>query len=66
MPYYANPQIEKINSKASYSLNALAEIFDCRSGTLRIEIAEERLKARKRGRTWMVVGKDAIAWWNKY
>jgi hypothetical protein len=61
---YGNAQPAQIRRDAWYNLNVLATLFDCKPATLRRAIREKLLKARKRARTWVVKGSDALSWWN--
>lgn len=62
---YAKANPDEIDPDAWYNLNSIAKIFDCRLDTLKLEIKNDRLKANKRGRTWIVLGKHVWAWWNQ-
>ena len=62
---YDNAKPNRIKLNEWYNLRLLAEIFDCQPGTLRKAIGDKELKARKRSRTWVVLGKDALEWWDE-
>lgn len=64
MPYYANPNPGEIQPDQEYNLRALATIFDCQPGALRAAIKKGELKAKRRSRTFVVRGVDALGWWN--
>ena len=55
--------VNKLNPEAEYTLRQLAEIFPYSLQALRKEIKEGYLKARRKGKFLLVLGKDAIAWW---
>ena len=61
---YERSNPAEIDPSVTYNLNTLAKIFDCQPSTLRLAIQNGELKARKRGRFWVVLGSDALAWWN--
>ncbi len=61
---YGNAKPNRITLHEEYNLSNLAQIFDCKPATLRKAVTDGDLKARKRNRTWVVLGKDALMWWN--
>ena len=55
--------ISKIELETEYSLKELADIFDYSSQALRKAIKDGELKARRKGKFWLVRGREAVAWW---
>lgn len=55
--------LRKLNPEAEYTLRQLANVFPYSEQALRQEIQKGRLRARRRGKFLIVLGRDAAIWW---
>jgi len=56
---------EKVIPHAEYTLQELARLAPYSVPSFRRAIASGDLKARKKGRTWLVQGKEFLRWWKQ-
>lgn len=55
--------LSKLNPESEYTLPFLNTVFPFGIQALRKEIKGGKLKARKKGKILLVLGRDALAWW---
>jgi hypothetical protein len=57
--------LNRLKPEVEYTLEFLTTVFPLGVQALRKEIREKKLKARRKGKILLVLGKDAASWWRE-